>query len=409
MKTKLGFAAFSLLAAVSVIACDGDDDVSPDDNTSSSSSSSSSSGQPGPTSSSSSSSSGSSSSSSSGSSSGDSGTACPAAPADYPGADTFAQRAALGVALRGSLQALNTKMTEAETASVAGGTTAVELDTLYAASAVPQVPSLKTLASDSRKATVAAAFTSFADAQGKVFNPTAATPTNGKLGTWLFDAKGIDLRQVVEKGSFGAEMFRITSSADPRPIGGRIDEIVAAFGTGPTFHGVSSPANPETDDVHVARYAFNRDRNGLYATFKTNAILAKHAAANGDACATELTTAVGEMKKVWEQTLAATTIYYLNGAGPNLTSATEATRNSALHQYGEAAGFITGLRALSAAERVATDAQLDAVLTAMNYAAGPIPFVTGALNAEEQFNDAINALKTAYSFTDAQITTFKGQ
>lgn len=412
MNSKLGFVALALVTACSAIACGGDDDVEPGDNSSGGlASSSSSSGDIGSSSSSgnggSSSSSGNVTSSSSGGSGGVS--ICPPAPTEYPGADTFAANAAAGVAIRTQLNNLNDAMKAGE---ANGGATVESLNTLYNASGAPMVPSLSRLASQARKDVVATTFASFVDAQGKTFTP--AGTTGGKFGTWLFDVRGLDLRQMIEKGSFGAELFRGFSTQDPRPLTGRVDEIVALFGTNAAFHGVSNPVNPAIDDVHVARYAFNRDAEGLYATFKTNAILAKHASANIADCQAEFDGAIAGMKKTWEETLAATSINYLHVTAPKFTSTTPATVAEGLHGLGEAAGFLYGLASLAPADRIITDDALATVFTALRIQAGddgvfsPKDFATGVQDPAIPFNDAINALKTAYGFTDAQITTFKG-
>jgi len=422
MNSKLGFLALALVTACSAIACGGDDDVEPGGNSSGGLASSSSSGDV--TSSSSSSSGSVTSSSSSGSvtsssSGGSSGTVslCPAAPTEYPGADTFATNAAAGLAIRGQLNALNAKMLAAEPATTPIVPATLEgeqgLTTLYNASGAPMVPSLFRLASASRKEVVAATLSSFVAVQGGTFSPRAETVVGGKSGKWIFDARGLDLRQMIEKGSFGAELFRGFSTQDPRPLTGRVDEIVALFGTNPTFPGVTPSPGAPTDAVHVAKYAFQRDATGLYADFKTNAIVAKHASAHIADCQAEFDGAISGMKKAWEETLAAATINYLHIASTAINSPTETVAVDSLHKIGEATGFLYGLASLPEADRIITDAALATIFEKLRIQPGagefsPIAFVTGAVDPVVPFNDSITALQTAYGFTDAQITTFKG-
>lgn len=378
MDCKSGLGVLTMVAVCGVIACGGDDG----DNGSRSSSSSSSGGGAG---------------------------ACTAAPADYPGADTFATSARFGIGLGNQLKALNGAMAPLETANAAGGVTVADLQGFYSAAPIPPVPSLRDIATPARQALVDDAIEAFHGALGATFDPDAATPAAGKLGSWIFDARGVDLRQIVEKGSFGGELYR--GFADPRPLEqSRIDELVARFGATPAFNASNAPADPA---VFTAKYASDRDPNGLYAGFEANAIAAKHAAAEGEACSAELVAAVGQMAKISEQTLAATVIYYLHRSATQLDVDGDtdgvSTNARGLHALGEVAGFLWGLRSLPAAERIVTDAQLDEVLAELRLGGtiAPIDFANGTANASVVFPEVIVLLQDLYGFTDAQVAEFQ--
>lgn len=403
--SKFGLITVGALGlALFAFGCEGDDDANDDGDNTSSSSSSSSSGSSGASGSSSSSSS--SSSGSSGTSSGSSGNPACAPPADYPGADAWETAAAPGLGARGLLVNLNKAMADAETANAAGENTTDSLKGLYTPLAGA------THASQTRKDTVNAAIDAFIPALGQTFDPTAVAPTAGRYGKWTFTSKGVDLRQLVEKGSFGGELYRIF--ADPRPVAARIDSIVAMFGASPAFNLTNAASDKP---VHTAKYAADRDPNGLYASFKQNAILAKFASAQGDTCSDEATAAVSELQKIWERSLVAASVYYLHRSAPQFVKAVDATeedgtlsRAQALHSLGEVAGFLGGLRSLTAAERIATDAQLDEVLGDLRLGADatPIDFWKGDANPETVFPAVIVKLQDIYGFTETQIATFKG-
>lgn len=405
MNSKIGFVALALVTVCSAIACGGDDDVESGDNSSGGLGASSSGDGGG-------SSSGGSSSSSGGSSSGgSSGTVslCPTAPTDYPGADAFATDGATGIALRNQLKNLNSALAARETANATGDVSVAQMQSLYTTSSAAQVPSLSAMATPTRRARVTATIDAFYAALGNSFDPEVDAASGGKFGNWLFDERGIDLRQVVEKGSFGGELYR--TFADSRPITpARVDEFVALFGATPAFNASNAPTDPA---IFTAKYASDRDPNGLYAEFKSNAIAAKHAAIIGADCTDELATATAEMKKLWEHALAATVVYYLNRSATQLDVDGDtdgvSTNARGLHAVGEVAGFLSGLSSLTQAERIITDAQLDDVETKLLLKGriAPIEFANGTANASVVFPEVISLIQDAYGFTDAQIAEFK--
>jgi len=235
---------------------------------------------------------------------------------------------------------------------------------------------------------------------GNTYNPaTAPSGTGGALGGYLFDRYGVEPEQLIEKGAFGAALYyRVLTQLFVGEVSAAdIDKAFVYYGADPSF-----PNNGS--DNFTARYAARRDNVGFYTRLKASFLNARAAAASGNA--TALQAAITAIKTDWEATLAATVINYLYGTASGLAAATtDPQRAAAWHSWSEGVGFLYGLRALPAAQRRLTDAQLDDIMTKMN---ASYPYTPTSLNSPSELADleaAIQIIATAYGFADP--TLFK--
>ncbi len=337
----------------------------------------------------------------------------PADPSTYPAA-MFAANTAGEKAFVDKLKALNKAMQDAETVLTAK-VTRPQLDALFSDGA----NSLKTITS--------AYYAAQIEAEGAIFDEYVVASDNatfspgvspGLYTAHVFNAKGLDLRQMVEKALFSAALYKrmaeISRQATVTPAD--VDRMLAIMGGAPAF-----PNDAMLDDV-VAKYAKRRsvttDSNSLYLQLKRDFIAARAAAANPSVCATELTGALARIRLGWEKSLVATTWNYVFIAKTALATAmTDAQKNTVLHALGEGIGFTLGLRGLPASDRTITDAQIDEiVLELFAVPAGtevkvtnatPYKFITDSAGNILRLDTVMNKIKSVYNFSDADLETFK--
>lgn len=353
----------------------------------------------------------------------------PCAPADpdtYDGA-AFAANTAAEYALRDQLGALNTLMRSAEQ-DLAVLPTVNELTALYEAGD----PTLRSVTTAYYDGELMNFFAEFADAAGDAWTP-ASPPAGpgGQYGAYIFSAYGIDLRQAVEKGLFGAAFYHHALTLAGQGVDeAALDQMLATFGAHPTFPGDSETADPTLNpdpDRLGAQYAERRSPKdpsdpsrpadpanpGPYFRIKAEFIRAQAAIRGGAACDEIRGEAIQQILVEWERVNSATVIYYLNSAATLLTkdNATVADLSSGLHGYGEATSFLRGFRGLPAQGRMITDAQIDDLLAlvgapsdaeAMAYQLITEPAVT-----VPNLLAAIDQVATIYGFTPQEVESFK--
>lgn len=340
-----------------------------------------------------------------------------ATPADctadtYP-AEGFSTNAAGELELRNKLKALNDAMKAAE-ASVSVKPTVAELAALYAAG----TPSLQSVTAEPYRAVVDDVFTRFVAAAGNTWTPAnPPTGTGGIFGAYIFSERGADLRQVMEKGLFGAAHYAeaarlMTATATAADV----DRMVALFGANPSFP--MNDKDPTNPDVHTAVYAKRRTNAaaatpGPYLAIKQAFMNARKSVTVGTTCATQRDEAFTQIRAQWERALVGTVVFYLTSAANTLEKAspTDAERAGALHGIGEAVGFLTGLRALPAASRTVTDAQLDQLLTTLKGAslanAELHLYLTDSVTSVDSLTAAISQIQSAWQLSAEEINAFK--
>jgi hypothetical protein len=136
-------------------------------------------------------------------------------------------------------------------------------------------------------------------------------------------------------------------------------------------------------------------------------------ASTSSRCEAERVAALETVKTEWERVLASTVVFYVYSAAGKLQdpNANLTTKASAMHDLGEGAAFLVGLKAVPVANRRITDAQLDQVLTAMR-----IPSLTQATAYQlltvvpadvDGLLAAATRLQMAYGFTSDELNRFR--
>jgi hypothetical protein len=339
---------------------------------------------------------------------------CPVTPPTSYASDAFAQNAADEIGLLSKLNALSAPMRAAELDAGVGVDAGV-LNELYSAGK----PSLKDLTVPQFQPVLNEALELFVDGTQKRWTPMSSGEGPGGIfgsGTsaWIFSSRGVDVRQVIDKGLYGAlfyaeavkRMRTVASASD-------VDKILALYGATPAFP--QNDTSAAGKDELSAKYAKRRNAPaapGFYTLIRDRFIEARAYAAVPE-CSSQRTAALKAIAEDWEKTLLATVIFYINSAATKLQdpNATESVRASALHDLGEGAGFVFGLRAMPAESRRMTDAQLDAVLAALQApslkSAALHRLLTDIPPNVEALLAAVPLIAQVYGFSAAQVEGFK--
>lgn len=252
---------------------------------------------------------------------------------------------------------------------------------------------------------------------GGTYTPGSPTGQGGTLGAYLFDENGLELEQLVEKGQFGAVLYKHATDLLAGPISAStVDQLVAIFGANPTFPNTPSAANTPRPDRAMANYAARRDKNdgkGLYTQME-NAFIKLQAAVNAGANYNkERDEAIAALTLTWEKVNAATIINYCHTTISVLSSTnpTPAQVGNALHAYAEGVGFIHGWKTIPQQRKRITDAEIDQLLVLFNAPAGEVPtsyrFATDPVNELPKLQEVISRLQTLYGFTNQEIEDFR--
>lgn len=235
----------------------------------------------------------------------------------------------------------------------------------------------------------------------------------GLLGTRLLDEYGLELKQNIEKGSFGAALYNhaVAVANGENLTGAEIDRLVEIFGSEPTF-------NPEMARA-AANYAKRRSnqttQTGFLYDMRDNAITAKAAIQGGSEFNATRDEALQEYLLNWEKSNFATVIYYCNSAKTGIQSANaiqdeterRAALGNAIHAYGEGVGFAHGFKGLD--NKLITDAEIDQILENLLAPEGQAPESYRFLNEATlltNFDQIIDDIQVIYGFTDAEVAGF---
>lgn len=334
----------------------------------------------------------------------------PSCTADTYPDEGYAANAAAELDLRTRLDALGDKMDEAK----AGRPTAAELEALFSAG----TPSLRSISSEPARAAISEVFGALELAAGTPWTPVDPPVGNGGLfGTHVYNARGVDLPETVEKVVFaGTQLNEAARLMTETATVADVDRMVALFGASPAFPMDDKAAvNP---DVFVAKYAKKRTNPGAatpgpYLAIKAAFMNARASVKGGPACAAERTAAFAQVREQWERALLGTAVNYLNSAANTFAKAspTEVEKGNALHQVGEAVGFLRGLQTLPAQHRIITDAQLEQVLTTLGGTtlggSEAFRYVTATSSTIDKLGTAVTQIQAARQFTPEEIATFK--
>ncbi|NJL14030.1 MAG: hypothetical protein HC913_14150 [Microscillaceae bacterium] len=135
----------------------------------------------------------------------------------------------------------------------------------------------------------------------------APTGDGGVLGTRLLDENGLELEQMIEKGSFGAALFHHALDILSQPVSeADIDRLVRILGTDASF----DPNTAKFSALYAKRRSDNLAQTGLFYDLKQNLLVAKAALAAGPEYQPEFNAALTEFLLNWEKSNFATVIFY---------------------------------------------------------------------------------------------------
>ena len=235
----------------------------------------------------------------------------------------------------------------------------------------------------------------------------------GLLGSRLLDENGLELEQMVQKGSFGAACYNhaLTVINGDLSNSSAIDKLVEIHGTEITFDAASTTA--------AATYSRRRSNlsaeTGFFYDIRDNLITAKAAIEAGSDFNQERDDALSNYLSAWEKSNFATVIYYCNSTKVKLQDASsiqdEAEKNaalgSALHSYAEGVAFASGFKGVG--QKQITDAQIDSILELLLAPAGQSPESYRFLNEVSllaNLDQVIEDIQDIYGFTDAEVSGF---
>lgn len=244
-------------------------------------------------------------------------------------------------------------------------------------------------------------------------NMPAMGQEGGLLGSRLLDEYGLELEQMIEKGSFGAALYNhaLTVINGDLTDSGAIDKLLEIHGADITFN----PAETTAAATYSRRRSNLTTETGYFYDIQQNLITAKAAIEAGSAFDDVRDEALADYLMNWEKSNYATVIFYCNATKDQLTAAfalpdgpeKDAALGNALHAYAEGVAFAHGFKGLS--NKMITDAEIDSILANLLTVEGQNPESHRFLNEIELFSNldtVITDIQNIYDFTDAEVTSF---
>jgi hypothetical protein len=241
----------------------------------------------------------------------------------------------------------------------------------------------------------------------------------GLLGTRLLDEYGLELEQMVEKGSFGSALYNhaitvvngIKSGAEGFTDSGAIDRLVEIHGAQPSF---------DVSDVTAAATYSRRRSNlsaqtGFFFDIKNNLITAKAAMEAGPEFDAQRDEALDAFLLNWEKSNFATVIFYCKSTIDQLNAAfqlpdgedKDIALGNAMHAYAEGVAFTHGFKRLQSKQ--ISDAEIDFILNELKAPEGQNPESYAFLNDNsllQNLDGLIDYIQDIYDFSDAEVESF---
>jgi hypothetical protein len=261
-------------------------------------------------------------------------------------------------------------------------------------------------------------FATMASSSGNTWNyATAPNATGGVIHNRLVDKYGVETLEVIDKGFYASVLYnRIAELLLLELNDSIIDKMVAIYGATPAFPNTNNAASTPTPDAYIANYTARRDKNdgnGLYTRIKKSFLKLQAAVKGGAQYNTEKDQAIADLKFNIEKALMATAANYCHGATTKLTATTQdsTTIAAALHDIGEAIGFIHGFKAVYPSNRKITDAEVDQLLNYLNFppdgTPSPYLFVQQGATQLPKIVDALALIQSIYGFSATEMEEFK--
>jgi hypothetical protein len=250
-------------------------------------------------------------------------------------------------------------------------------------------------------------------------NTPDGTNEGGLLGTRLLDEYGLELEQMIEKGSFGAALYNhaltvvnnIKTGEDGFTDSGAIDRLVEIHGAQPSFD--------VSEVTAAATYSRRRSdlnaQTGFFFDIKNNLITAKAAMEAGSEFNLQRDEALDNFLLNWEKSNFATVIFYCNAAKNQLQSAIQladgeqkdVALGNAMHAYAEGVAFAHGFKRIPVKQ--ITDSQIDFILTELKAPEGENPESYEFLNDTsllQNLDNLVDYIQDIYNFSDAEVESY---
>ena len=234
----------------------------------------------------------------------------------------------------------------------------------------------------------------------------APSGEGGILGTRLLDEHGLELEQMIEKGSFGAALYNHALNVLSEPATeASIDQLVRIYGADPSF----SPDDTRFAATYAKRRSDNTAETGLFYNIENSLITAKAAVAAGPNYEFEFQNAIGTFLLNWEASNFATVIFYANATKDLIQNAGDdpVALGNAMHAYSEAVGFTEGWKGLST-KRI-SDQQIDQILELLLAEEGQTPESYRFLKEPallDNMDQIIDIIQGVYGFTEEDVAGF---
>lgn len=331
-------------------------------------------------------------------------------PENYDGA-SFQTNAATELAIVDQLAALTTTLASGQDPAVSF--TIDELGQLF----LQGSPSLSSQTNEGFTSRVDNWLVEIAAASGNSFDLQNAPQGNGGVQEgYLFDENGVELRQIVEKGLYGAVLYYQAIKVSYASIDSTTsDKMLALFGAHPDFPNSYNKSIHPNADRFMAGYAAGRDQDnaiGYYSFMKDAFITLQAASANTFDYAFELDQSLQTIRYTWELVNAASTIHSLSLAQDLLkTSPSDQDVVEAVHRIAEAAGFMYGYWKLPIGYRRIRDSQVESILEKLlipvDGTSSMYEFAQKPADTISRLEEVIEDLQIFYEFTDAEVLEFK--
>lgn len=292
------------------------------------------------------------------------------------------------------------------------------LNWYFASAGTPSLKSITAFYYQDRITRTNGWFSDLVTASGNTFDPaTAPGTTGGVYGNRLLDKYGVETLEVIDKGLFASLLYnRIADLLLQNLNDSIIDKMVALYGASPAFPNTNNAANTPTPDAFIANYAARRDKNdgnGLYSRIKNSFLKLQASVRGGAQYNTERDQAIADLKINIEKAIVATVVNYGYAAIGKLSATNQdvTTKAGALHDLGEAVGFLHGFKAVYPSQRKITDAEIDQILTLLKFPPDGTPstylFITQGATELSKITEALDVIKGIYGFTSTEMEEFK--
>lgn len=318
--------------------------------------------------------------------------------------------------LQTQLRNLNTYMKKGAVAT--NTLTADSLNWYFASAGTPTVKSATAGYYQNKIEGANGYFAVMAASSGRTWNYTTAPNANGGvIHNRLVDRYGAETLEILDKGLYGALIYNRIADLLLQPLNDSlIDRMVAIYGASPAFPNTNNAASTPTPDAYLANYAARRDKNdgnGIYTQIKKAFLKLQAAVKGGSKYDTEKNQAIADLKLNLEKAIIATAANYCHSATTKLSATTQDSVSiaAALHDLGEAVGFIHGLKAVYPSQRRITDAEIDQMLNNLQFPPDGTPatylFVSQGPTYLPKLQDVLSAIQSVYGFSSAEMTDFK--